>query len=64
MEYEIVSKESFSVIGAELKTTLSDEKDFGEIPAFWEKVMSEGLIAIIPNKKNSEVILGLSMNFR
>ncbi len=64
MEYKIVSKDSFSIIGVELITTLSDEKDFGEIPSFWEKVLSDGLIDTIPNKKNHEAILGLSMNFK
>lgn len=64
MEYKIVSKDSFSIIGVELITTLSDEKDFGEIPKFWEKVMSDGLIDTIPNKKFPDTILGVSMNFK
>ena len=51
----ITKKDSFTVIGVELKTTLSDETDFGEIPWFWEKVLNDGLIDIIPNKNYPEL---------
>jgi AraC family transcriptional regulator len=64
MEPKIIKKDAFTVIGAGLKTTLSDETDFGEIPKFWEKVLRDGLIDMIPNKKHPDTVLGISMNIQ
>ena len=64
MNPKMIKKESFTVIGVELKTTLSNETDFGEIPKFWENVIKDRLIEMIPNKKYPDTILGISMDFQ
>ena len=63
MEHAIISKESFHIIGVELKTTTQDGKNFVEIPQFWEKVLEEGQIEKIPDKKFQDTVLGICMDF-
>ncbi len=63
MEHTIISKESFRIIGVELKTTTHDGKNLVEIPQFWEKVIEEGQIAKIPDKKFQDTVLGICMDF-
>ena len=63
MEHTIISKESFRIIGVELKTTTHDGKNFVEIPQFWEKVLEEGQIEKIPDKKFQDTVLGICMDF-
>jgi AraC family transcriptional regulator len=63
MEYEIVSKESFPVIGVELKTTTQDGKNFVEIPQFWGKVLEAGQLDRIPDRKSHGTVLGICMDF-
>ncbi len=64
MEHRIIEKEPFTVIGVELKTTLSNEADFGEIPKFWGEVLQNGTLGNIPNKKVPDTVLGISMDFQ
>lgn len=63
MEYAIVSKESFPIIGVELKTTIHHGRNFVEIPRFWEKVLAEGRIDNIPNKKSQSTLLGVCLDY-
>ncbi len=63
MEPEIISKESFPIIGIELRTTTHDGINFTEIPQFWEKVLEKGQIAKIPDRKSPDTILGVCMDF-
>lgn len=63
MEHKIITKESFPIIGIELKTTSRDGKNFVEIPQFWEKVLQRGQIDNIPNKKHPGTVLGICMDF-
>ncbi len=64
MERKIVSRESFPIIGIELKTTTRDGKNLVEIPQFWEKVMQQGQIDKIPNKKYPGTVLGICIDFQ
>jgi len=64
MEPRIISKDDFYVIGKELKTTTLDGRNFEEIPAFWEKVIAEGSLEKIPNKRNATVSLGICMDMK
>ncbi|MGD9310629.1 MAG: GyrI-like domain-containing protein [Desulfosarcina sp.] len=63
MEPKIIYKEAFTIIGIELKTTTSDGRNFLEIPQFWEKVIREGLIDKIPDRKFEQTLLGICMDF-
>jgi len=64
MKQKVITKESFPIIGIELKTTTHDGKNFVEIPQFWEKVMQQGQIDNIPNKKYPGTVLGICMDFQ
>ena len=64
MEHAIISKESFPIIGVELKTTTHDGRNLVEIPRFWEKVIKEGQIDKIPDKKFKGTVLGICMDFK
>ena len=46
-----------------MKTTTQDGKNFIEIPQFWEKVIEEGQIDKIPDKKFKDTVLGICMDF-
>ena len=63
MEHAITSKESFHIIGVELKTTSHDGKNLAEIPQFWEKALEEGQLERIPDKKHKDTVLGICMDF-
>lgn len=63
MEPTITSKEAFTVIGVELKTTTDDGKNLVEIPRFWERVIRKGLIDNIPDRKSERTLLGICMDF-
>lgn len=64
MEPKIITKESFPVIGIELKTTTRDGKNFVEIPRFWEEVLQQGSIDNIPYRKDSGIVLGICLDFK
>lgn len=42
MNYKIVEKESFSIVGYKKKVTTKDGENFKIIPKFWNEVMSDG----------------------
>jgi AraC family transcriptional regulator len=63
MAHRIIKKESFSIIGIELKTTTRDGKNYFEIPQFWQKVLQQRQIDNIPNKKHPSTVLGICMDF-
>ncbi len=49
-EMDIHEIESFSVIGIAVRTTNENNQASTDIPALWDKFMSENLLAAIPNK--------------
>ncbi|WP_199614587.1 AraC family transcriptional regulator [Paenibacillus alkalitolerans] len=61
MEYRIVTKPAFKVIGYELQTTTSEEK----IPVFWQEYLQNGWSGRIPNRvhRDSPVELGICHSF-
>jgi len=63
MEHKILTKESFPIIGIELKTTTQNGKNLVEIPQFWDKVLQRRQIDNIPNKKYQRTVLGICMDF-
>jgi AraC family transcriptional regulator len=63
VEPTLITKDAFSVIGLELKTTTHGGKNLIEIPPFWEQVMAAGQIERIPDKKIPDTVLGICMDF-
>jgi predicted transcriptional regulator YdeE len=48
----MIQKPSFQVIGISIRTTNENGQSANDIPALWEKFMSEALIEKIPNRVN------------
>jgi predicted transcriptional regulator YdeE len=47
--------ESFNVIGIKIRTTNKEMQAAKDIPALWDKFMSENIIEKIPNKEADEI---------
>lgn len=54
MNYEQVSKPSFTIVGIKIKT--DNKRGMEDFPAHWRKFYSEGIEQQIPNKIDDEVI--------
>lgn len=48
----MIQKPSFQLIGISIRTTNENGQSANDIPALWEKFMSEALIEKIPNRVN------------
>ncbi|WP_127497250.1 AraC family transcriptional regulator [Paenibacillus glycanilyticus] len=64
MEYKIITKPAFKVIGYEIRTRANGD-NHKEIPAFWQEYIQKELYKNIPNRvhKDSPVELGICYNF-
>ncbi|MEF3306143.1 AraC family transcriptional regulator [Paenibacillus sp. GYB003] len=65
MEYRIVAKPAFKVIGYELRTSTCDGENLREIPAFWQQYLQNRRWERIPNAvhRDSPVELGICHSF-
>ncbi len=62
MNYKIVTKEAFRIVGASKHFDFDVEKNFKEVPKFWRKTMIKGMIPKIVSLNNQEPkgLLGVS----
>lgn len=63
MNYKIVEKEGFKVIGVGKRISTSNGENNKEIPKFWEEVNGKGLNREISEAAESNDILGFCMEF-
>ncbi|WP_240633367.1 AraC family transcriptional regulator [Paenibacillus montanisoli] len=65
MEYRLVTKPAYKVIGYELQTSTNDGENQRQIPAFWQEYLKNGWAHRIPNRihKDSPVELGICYGF-
>jgi len=63
VNYQIITLSQFIIAGYELKTTWVNYECAHAIPLFWNKVMSENLLNLIPNKSAPDVVLGMYTNY-
>ncbi|WP_110045453.1 AraC family transcriptional regulator [Paenibacillus cellulosilyticus] len=64
LEYRIITKPAFKVIGYETTTTSCNGDNMREIPAFWQDYIKRGLSQQIPNRISTEMAeLGICYNF-
>jgi AraC family transcriptional regulator len=65
MEYRIVTKPAFKVIGYELRTSTCNGENLQKIPAFWQEYLQNGWSHRIPNRvhRESPVELGICHSF-
>lgn len=64
MQPKLVTKPSFKVIGYALETNVNEGRNHLDIPAFWQRYLSEGLGKHIPNKLRPDVELGICTDFQ
>lgn len=64
MNYRIVHKEAFRVVGAKISTTMKEEQCFQEIPRFWSESKENGLLPKLCDRMEQELkgILGISVS--
>lgn len=66
MNYSIINKEAFRVVGPKLHTTTENDRNIAEIPAFWAEEASKGTIEKLcaMNNTDFQAVLGVcSGNF-
>lgn len=63
MEFRIVKKEEFEVVGISENIDAKDGKNFELIPKMWEKLMKSGNFNKLHSKRKELGILGICMNY-
>ncbi|GAA0077349.1 AraC family transcriptional regulator [Clostridium sp. CTA-5] len=63
MNYKIVKKESFKVVGKQKKITMVDGENFKQVPEFWEDCMKDGSYQWICSKVGKLGVLGICKDF-
>lgn len=68
MDYKIIEKDSFKIVGRELRVRNDNGDNFRLIPQFWDKCIKEGIFdqfAAMPNMINKQnmVSMGMCMDF-
>jgi AraC family transcriptional regulator len=63
MNYKVVEKEAFSVVGVSKRVTTCDSKNFEVIPKFWEESYSKGVVEQLQKKVGNLGLLGITMDF-
>ena len=59
MNYKIIDKESFDVIGKETRITMKGGKNFELVPKFWNDCMEDGSYEWIQSKAGKLGVLGV-----
>ena len=63
MNYKIVDKGSFKVIGKQRKITMVDGENFKQVPKFWDDCMKDGSYEWICSKAGKLGVLGICKDF-
>jgi AraC family transcriptional regulator len=63
MDYRIVKKDEFKVIGKVLNVSTKDGENLRKIPEFWERCNSDGTNEKICSIDNRQNMLGICMDF-
>jgi AraC family transcriptional regulator len=63
MEYKIVNREGFRVVGYALRVPMSDSGHSVSIPKFWDEVMEDGRFSRLMAIADEPVSLGMCANF-
>lgn len=60
----LVTKTEFKLVGYALETNINEGQNHAEIPAFWNRYLTEKLGEHVPNKIRPNVELGVCANFQ
>lgn len=64
MNYKMIEKESFAIIGKQKKITAVNGENFKQVPEFWNECMRDGSYEWIRSKAGKLGILGVSMDLQ
>ncbi len=64
MNPEIIDKDSFNVVGLEIKTSLVDGQFMEDVSNLIERALSSLVLDEVPNRVHPEEILGISLNLQ
>ncbi|MGC7870606.1 AraC family transcriptional regulator [Desulfosporosinus sp. SYSU MS00001] len=63
MNYKIVDKENFTIVGKQRRITMVNEENFRQIPEFWDDCMKDSSYEWLNSKAGKLGVLGASMDF-
>lgn len=63
MNYKIVDKESFTVVGKQGRITMVNGENFKQIPEFWDDCMKDGSYQWLKSKAGNLGVLGICKDF-
>lgn len=63
MDYKIIEKEAFPVVGKEIRVTTKDGENFKRIPRFWNECIQSGVCEKLRSMAGQLGILGVCMEF-
>jgi AraC family transcriptional regulator len=63
MNYKIVDKRSFTVVGKQRRITMVDGENFKQVPKFWDDCMKDGSYQWISSKAGKLGVLGICKDF-
>lgn len=63
MNYKIVDKESFTVVGKQRRISMAGGENFKQVPQFWNDCMEDGSYEWICSKAGERVVLAVSKDF-
>lgn len=63
MNYKIVDKESFTIVGKQRKISMVDGQNFKQVPEFWNDCMKDGSYDWIYSKTGKLGVLGVCKDF-
>lgn len=63
MNYKIIDKGSFAVVGKQRRITMVDGENFKQVPEFWNDCMNDGSYDWISSKAGKLGVLGVCMDF-
>jgi len=64
MNYKIIDKESFIVVGKQTRITSEEEGNFKQVPEFWEECMKDGSYEWIKSNAGELGVIGVSMDLQ
>ncbi|WDL98621.1 AraC family transcriptional regulator [Alicyclobacillus sp. ALC3] len=59
MDYRIVERESFQVLGKEIRVSYKDGENFRAIPKFWQACYANGTVAALRASRQDGVLIGI-----
>jgi AraC family transcriptional regulator len=62
MDYRMVEKEAFTVIGKSIQVTCENGEHMRQIPKFWEKCHRDGTISKLASMGTGENLLGIILD--